>query len=214
MESVCVSLRSSPACSEWATLLHHCHTHNGQHPGNTGRLSPTWSLSFLPSETTQAHSGAVISNSARGDRSINSTMNSHVEAEVTGCDIVWFTHGVWHIPTANRDEQQQNAARVNAPLTCFTTSGGSSLRHCFSCREANECSAYEMVPYSIHRDRLEPSISRALLKQFSTACECFHMGTSLFSSLELSFSWIRLARARAIPAQESNLRKHTVHLLS
>lgn len=63
-----------------------------------------------------------------------------------------------------------------------------------------------MVPYSIQSDRLEASISSALLKQFSTACECFHMGRSLFSSLELSFSWMRLARANAIPAQESNLR--------
>lgn len=94
------------------------------------------------------------------------------------------------------------------PLTCLTTSGGSSLRHCFSCREAKVCSAYEIVPYSIHSDRLEPSISSALLKQLSTACECFHMGTSLFSSLELSFSWMRLARAKAMPAQESNLRQH------
>lgn len=62
-----------------------------------------------------------------------------------------------------------------------------------------------MVPYSIHSDRLEPSICSARLKQLSTACECFQMGTSLFSSFELSFSWMRLARARAMPAQESNL---------
>lgn len=96
---------------------------------------------------------------------------------------------------------------VRACLTCLTTSGGSSLRHCLSCREANECSAYDMVPYSIHNDRLELSISRALLKQLSTAWECFHMGTSLFSSLELSLSWIRLALAKAIPAQESNLKQ-------
>lgn len=33
------------------------------------------------------------------------------------------------------------------------------------------------------------------------------MGTSLFSSLELSLSWIRLALAKAIPAQESNLKQ-------
>ncbi|TNN70704.1 hypothetical protein EYF80_019141 [Liparis tanakae] len=36
-----------------------------------------------------------------------------------------------------------------------------------------------MVPYSIHRDRLELSITRALLKQFSTAWECFHIGAIL-----------------------------------
>lgn len=64
-----------------------------------------------------------------------------------------------------------------------------------------------MVPYSIHRERLEPSISRALLKQFRTGVECFQMGPSLFSSLEFNLSWIRLARARAMPAQESNLKE-------
>lgn len=62
-----------------------------------------------------------------------------------------------------------------------------------------------MVPYSIHKDRLEPSISRARLKQVNTAREFFQMGPSLLSSLEFSLSWIRLARARAIPAHESNL---------
>lgn len=71
-----------------------------------------------------------------------------------------------------------------------------------------------MVPYSIQSERLEPSISSALLKQVSTACECFHMGRSLFSSLELSFSWMRLARASAIPAQESNLRTGGTRLLT
>lgn len=63
-----------------------------------------------------------------------------------------------------------------------------------------------MVPNSIHRDRLELSISSARRKQLSTGVACFQMGPSLFSSLEFSLSWMRLARARAMPAQESNLR--------
>lgn len=133
---------------------------------------------------------------------------------MTRCDI-YLAHRGGKSDTIKSDSGYIEATKelllshVHTRLTCLTTSGGSSLRHCLSCREAKECRAYDMVPYSIHRDRLERSISRARLKQLSTAWECFQMGPSLFSSFELSLSWIRLALAKAMPAQESNLMENT-----